>query len=172
MTDGETLFFINYIGYVFLDKSNLKGNTNSMYFSSQTSIKSNSKPIHGARENILWVIDVRFLKTRPYVLYTGCYNIICVLICTVTGHVSTATVAKLVLRAIYWKARGKPFSRKNVMCIVTISLKFGMYNIIYTVQGGGVPNCVWRRRTPSGVQCFWGNYLYNFTFFSRVNIIL
>lgn len=53
MTDGETLFFINYIGYVFLDKSNLKGNTNSMYFSSQTSIKSNSKPIHGARENIL-----------------------------------------------------------------------------------------------------------------------
>lgn len=47
------------------------------------------------REKILWVIEVRFLKTRLYVPYTSCYNIICVLICTVTGHASTATVAQL-----------------------------------------------------------------------------
>jgi len=123
------------------------------------SIKHNSKTIQGTRKNNL---SSRYEFSRLgciYTIYITAAIILFVCLCTVTGHVSTATVAQLVLSAIYWKARGKPFSRQNTICIVTISLKFGVYNIIYTVHGGGVLNYVWRRRTASGIQCFWGTYL-------------
>lgn len=116
-----------------------------------------------------------------YILYMSMYNVCGYIIaykCVIPSQrmyrypspdTSWPQPLQFTRRAIYWKARGKPFSFKKTLRIVTTLLKCGMYST--AIYGKRRRRCIKLCVTTAASSVFLKCIIFHF-FFSRLNNII